>query len=50
MAAVTICGDFGAQESKIGHSFHFSPIYLTWSIETGCMIGRVGKTEIGCVE
>ena len=25
MAAVTICSDFGAQESKICHSFHFFP-------------------------
>ena len=29
MAAVTIiCSDIGAQESKICHCFHFSPIYL----------------------
>ena len=28
MAALTICSDFGAQENKIGHHFHFSPIYL----------------------
>ena len=25
MAAVTICSDFGAQENKICHCFHFSP-------------------------
>ena len=50
MAAVTICGDFGAQESKICPSFHLSPLYLTRSDETGCMIGRVGKTGIGFVE
>ena len=26
--AITICSDFGAQENKICHCFHFSPIYL----------------------
>ena len=25
LAAVTICSDFGAQENKIYHCFHFSP-------------------------
>ena len=28
MAAVTICSDFGAQENKICHYFHFFPIHL----------------------
>ena len=28
MAAVTVHGDFGAQENKICHCFHFFPIYL----------------------
>ena len=28
MAAVTICSDFGAQENKVCHCFHCSPIYL----------------------
>ena len=28
--------DFGAQENKICHYFHFSPIYLPWSDETRC--------------
>jgi len=28
MAAVTICGDFGAQENKVSHCFHCLPIYL----------------------
>ena len=28
MAAVTIRSDFGAQENKICHCFHFYPIYL----------------------
>ena len=31
MAAVTICSDFEAQENKICHYFHFSPICLPWS-------------------
>ena len=29
MAAVTICSDFGAQENKIFHCFHFSPFCLS---------------------
>ena len=28
MVVVTICSDFGAQENKICHCFHFSAIYL----------------------
>ena len=36
MAVVTICSDFGAQENKICHCFHFFPIYLPWSDGTGC--------------
>ena len=28
MAEVTLCSDFGAQENKICHCFHFFPIYL----------------------
>ena len=28
--------DFGAQENKICHYFHFFPIYLPWSDETRC--------------
>ena len=28
MAAVTVHNDFGAQENKVCHCFHFSPIYL----------------------
>ena len=28
MAAVTICSDFGAQENKVCHCFHFVPKYL----------------------
>ena len=30
MAVVTVCGDFGAQENKICHYFHFSHFYLPW--------------------
>ena len=28
MAAVTVCSDFGAQENKVSHYFHFYPTYL----------------------
>ena len=35
MAVVTVHSDFGAQENKIRHCFHFSPIYLPWSDGTG---------------
>ena len=28
MAAVTTCSDFGAQENKVSHCFHYLPIYL----------------------
>ena len=28
MAVVTVCSDFGAQENKVCHYFHLSPIYL----------------------
>ena len=31
VAAVTIHSDFGAQEYKICHCFHFLPTYLPWS-------------------
>ena len=30
MAAVTICSEFEAQESKVCHCFHYFPIYLSW--------------------
>ena len=36
MASITFCSDFGAQENKICHCFHFLPIYLLWSGGTGC--------------
>ena len=36
MTAVTIHRDFGAQENKIYHYFHFSAIYLPQSDGPGC--------------
>ena len=36
MAAITICSDFGAQESKVCHYFHCFPICLPWNVGTGC--------------
>ena len=36
MAAGTVCSDFGVQENKICHCFHFFPIYLPRSDGTGC--------------
>ena len=36
MAAVTIHSDFGAQENKICHCFHFFYFYLPWSDGTRC--------------
>ena len=38
MAAVTNCSDFGAQENKIHHCFHFIPIHLPGSDGTDPMI------------
>ena len=35
-AAVTIHSEFGAQENKICHCFHFSLIYLLWSDGIRC--------------
>ena len=35
LAAVTIHSDFGAEENKICHCFHFFLIYLPWSDGTG---------------
>ena len=45
MAAVTICSDFGVQENKICHCFHFFPIYLPWSDGTGCESWTTKKAE-----
>ena len=36
MAAVTFQGEFGAQENKINHCFHFLLCYLPWSDGTRC--------------
>ena len=36
MASVSICSDFGAQESKVCHCYHCLPIYLPWSDRTRC--------------
>ena len=36
MAAVPIYSDFGDQEYKICHCFHFFPIYFPWRDGTGC--------------
>ena len=33
---VTICSDFGVQESKVCHCFHCFPILLPWSDGAGC--------------
>ena len=37
-AVITICSDFGAQENKVCHCFHYFLIYLTWSLGTDTMI------------
>ena len=34
ITAVTVHSDFGVQENKICHCFHFFPIYLLWSYGT----------------
>ena len=31
VAAVTVCSDFGAQENKVSHHFHFFSICLPWN-------------------
>ena len=36
MAVVTIHSDFGTQENKVCHCFHFFSIYLPWNDGTGC--------------
>ena len=36
MATVPICSDFGAQENKIYHCFHFFRFYLPWSDGIRC--------------
>ena len=37
MPAGTIHSDFGAQENKVCHCFHFFPINLPWSDGTRCL-------------
>ena len=36
MAVILDYSDFGAQENRICHCFHFFPFYLSWSDETRC--------------
>ena len=36
VAVVTVLSDFGAQENKVCHCFHFFPFYLPWSDGTRC--------------
>ena len=38
MAAVTLCGGFGAQEKKVCDSFHFSPSICHEVMEPDAMI------------
>ena len=38
MAAVTNCSDFGAPKNKLCHCFYCFPIYLPWSVGTGCRV------------
>ena len=38
MATVTVHGDFGASENKIGHCFHFSPPIFHEVMEPDAMI------------
>jgi len=51
-----IHSDFGAQENKICHYFHFFPIYLPWSDGTGCheikrclLLGRKAMTNLDSI-
>ena len=36
MAVILDYSDFGAQENRICHCFHFFPFYLSWSDAPGC--------------
>ena len=36
MAAITICSDFGAQNNKVWHCFHYFPIYFPCSDGARC--------------
>ena len=33
---LVFCSDFGAQENKVCHCFHFLPFYLSWRDEIRC--------------
>ena len=37
MASVPVHSDFGVQENKICHCFHFSPFYLPWNDGIRCL-------------
>ena len=47
---VTVCSDFGAQENKICHFFHFFPFYLPWSNGTWChdLIFLNAEFQVSC--
>ena len=45
MVAVIICSDFGAQENKASHCFHYFPIYFPLRDGTGCHDIRVLNVE-----
>ena len=45
MAAVTICGDFGAPQIKVYYCFHCFPIYLPWSEWSRATANRVLPRE-----
>ena len=47
MDVVTICSDFGTQENKVCHCFHFSPIYLPWS-DWDWMSGKPNVSSENC--
>ena len=42
MATITTCSDFGAQENKSCHSFHFFPFYLPWMMGLDARISIFG--------
>ena len=46
LAAVTIQGDFRAQEEEICHCFHPFPFYLQWNDRTGSHNLRFLNTEV----
>ena len=46
MATVPVCSDFAAQENKICHCFHFSPLCLPCSDVTGCQDSNFLNVEL----